>query len=211
VLFTSAELDHTLGVLTLREAESLSIYATAPVRAALEGPFPAGPILSRYTTVDWHEIVPGEALVLDGGLAVQAVTLGAKRPRYAADLPGEDWVVAYRFVDPVTGGVLVYAPCLAEWSEAFLSAVEHADVVVLDGTFLHDDEMTRETGVPGRPASSMGHLPIEDTLGKLPPETLLLYTHLNNTNPVARPGAPERAMLADAGAEVAGDGQLLDL
>jgi pyrroloquinoline quinone biosynthesis protein B len=211
VLFTSAELDHTLGVLTLREAESLSIYATAPVRAALEGPFPAGPILSRYTTVDWHEIVPGEALVLDGGLAVQAITLGAKRPRYAAGLPGEDWVVAYRFVDPLTGGVLVYAPCLAEWSDAFGSAIEHADVVVLDGTFLYDDEMTRETGVPGRPASSMGHLPIEDTLGKLPAGTLLLYTHLNNTNPVARPGAPERAMLADAGAEVAGDGQLLDL
>jgi pyrroloquinoline quinone biosynthesis protein B len=211
VLFTSAELDHTLGVLTLREATSLDIYATAPVRAALEGPFPAGRILSGYTTVRWHEVVPGDALLLEGGLAVQAVTLAAKRPRYAADLPGDDWVVAYRFVDPITGGILVYAPCLAQWSEAFETALQHADVVVLDGTFLHDDEMTRETGVPGRPASSMGHLPIEETLGRLPSGTLVLYTHLNNTNPVARPGAPELTWLADAGAEVAGDGQVLEL
>jgi pyrroloquinoline quinone biosynthesis protein B len=211
VLFTSAELDHSLGVLTLREAESLDIYATGPVRAALEGPFPAGPILSRYTTVRWHEVVPGHWLNLDGGLMVRAVTLGAKRPRYAEGVPGEDWVVAYRFVDPVTGGVLVYAPCLAQWGEVFDRAVLRADVVVLDGTFLHDDEMTRETGIPGRPASSMGHLPIEDTLGRLPAGTLVLYTHLNNTNPAARPGAPELAWLAESGADVAGEGQILEL
>jgi len=211
VLFTSAELDHTLGVLTLREAASLDIYATAPVRSALEGPFPAGPILSGYTTVKWHEVVPGQPVALDGGLTVTGVTLGAKRPRYAAGLPGEDWVVAYRFVDPATGGVFGYAPCLAQWSDAFASVIEGADAVVLDGTFMYDDEMTRETGLPGRPASSMGHLPIEQTLGKLPSGTLFLYTHLNNTNPVARPGAPELSRVTEAGAQIAADGQVLEL
>jgi pyrroloquinoline quinone biosynthesis protein B len=211
VLFTSAELDHTLGVLTLREAASLQVYATAPVRSALEGPFPVGPILAGYTTVEWHEVVPGTPSTVDGGLTVTAVTLGAKRPRYAAGLPGEDWVVAYRFTDPGTGGVFVYAPCLAQWSPAFGSAIEGADAVVLDGTFYYDDEMTRETGVPGRPASSMGHLPIEDTLRRLPPGPLYLYTHLNNTNPLARPGAPELAGLAADGAHVAADGQILEL
>jgi len=206
VLCSTAELDHTLGLITLREATSLSIYATAPVRAALEGPFPAGPILSHYTKVEWHEVVPGAWMNLPDGLMVRGVTLGAKRPRYAAGLPGEDWVVAYRIVDPVTGGVLVYAPCLAQWSEDFLRLIEHAHVVVLDGTFLHDDEMTRETDTPGRPASSMGHLPIEDTLGKLPPGIRFIYTHLNNTNPLARPGADKLD-----GAEVAAEGQVLEL
>jgi pyrroloquinoline quinone biosynthesis protein B len=209
VLFTSAELDHTLGLLTLREAASLAVYATASVRGALDGSF--GRIVSAYTTLEWHEVVPGEPSIVDGWLAVTALTLGAKRPRYAAGLPGEDWVVAYRFVDAVTGGVFVYAPCLASWNAAFETAIEGADVVVLDGTFLYDDEMTRETGVPGRPASSMGHLPIEATLDRLPFGPLYLYTHLNNTNPVARPGAPELARLAEAGAQVAGDGQILEL
>jgi pyrroloquinoline quinone biosynthesis protein B len=205
VLCSTGELDHTLGLITLREAASLRIYATAPVRAALEGPFPAGPILSRYTTVRWHEVVPGQWLNLDGGLMAKAVTLGAKRPRYADGLSGTDWVVAYRFVDPVTGGVLVYAPCLAEWSEAFERVIADADVVVLDGTFRYEDEMTREAG-GGRPASAMGHLPIEETLGKLPTGIRFIYTHLNNTNPLARPGAD-----ALDGAEIAAEGQLLEL
>jgi pyrroloquinoline quinone biosynthesis protein B len=205
VLCSTGELDHTLGLITLREATALEIYATAPVRAALEGPFPVGPIVSRYTTVRWHEVRPGHWLNLDGGLMVKAVTLGAKRPRYADGLPGEDWVVAYRLVDPVTGGVLVYAPCLAEWSGAFLDVIAQADVVVLDGTFLHEDEMTRETG-GGPPASAMGHLPIEETLGKLPAGTRFVYTHVNNTNPAARPGA-----VPLNGAEIAADGQVLEL
>jgi pyrroloquinoline quinone biosynthesis protein B len=205
VLLSTGELDHTLGLITLREAAALEIHATAPVRAALEGPFPAGPILSRYTTVHWHEVVPGQWRNLEGGLMVRAVTLGAKRPRYADGLPGEDWVVAYRFVDPVTGGVLVYAPCLAEWTEDFARLTVNAHVVALDGTFRHDDEMTREAG-GGRPASAMGHLPIEQTLGRLVPGTRFVYTHLNNTNPLARPDAEKLA-----GAEVAADGQLLDL
>jgi len=205
VLCSTGELDHTLGLITLREAASLQIYATAPVRAALSGPFPAGPILARYTSVEWHDVVPGVWMNLDGGLMVRAVTLGAKRPRYADGLPGEDWVVAYRIVDPVTGGVLVYAPCLAEWSEEFGRIIEQAHVVLLDGTFLHDDEMTREAG-GGRPASAMGHLPIEDTVGKLPAGTRFVYTHLNNTNPLARPGP---ATLN--GAEIAAEGQILEL
>jgi pyrroloquinoline quinone biosynthesis protein B len=210
VLLSSAELDHTLGLITLREATSLSVYATGPVRAALTGPFPAGPILSRYTTVEWHDVQPGKPSTVDGGLTVTAVTLGAKRPRYADGLPGEDWVVALRIADTATGGVLVYAPCLAEWGSAFASAIAGADAVVVDGTFLYDDEMTREAG-GGRPASAMGHLPIEDTLARVPAGTRLLYTHLNNTNPVARPGAPELDRLAAAGAEVAADGQVLEL
>ena len=205
VLCSTGELDHTLGLITLREATSLHVYATAPVRAALEGPFPVGPILSKYTTVEWHEVVPGQWMNLDGGLMVRAVTLGAKRPRYADGLPGEDWVVAYRIVDPVTGGVLVYAPCLAAWSEEFLRIIEKAHVVLLDGTFLHDDEMTREAG-GGRPASAMGHLPIEDTVGRLPGGTRFVYTHLNNTNPLARPGPANLG-----GAEVAAEGQVLEL
>jgi pyrroloquinoline quinone biosynthesis protein B len=45
----------------------------------------------------------------------------------------------------------------------------------------------------------------------LPPGPRYHYTHLNNTNPLADPNAPERALLAAAGAEVAEDGLLLEI
>ncbi|MEU8820213.1 MBL fold metallo-hydrolase [Actinoplanes sp. NPDC048796] len=91
VLLTTAELDHTIGLLSLREATSLIVYATSAVTTAL-APFRA--LLAAYTNAEWRDL-PTD-LTLDGGLKVQRTTVGTKRPRYAAHLPGDDWVSALR-------------------------------------------------------------------------------------------------------------------
>jgi pyrroloquinoline quinone biosynthesis protein B len=185
VLLSTAELDHTIGLLTLREAERLTVFATATVLAALDGPFPARRIVAGYTSLDCVTVTPGTAFTLDGGLEALAVRVGTKPPRYAAGLPGEDWVVAYRLSDRDTGGVLVYAPCLPAWGDAIDSVIGGADCVLLDGTFHHDDELARATGV-ARTATEMGHLPIAASLPHVQrhPGTRFVYTHLNNTNAV---------------------------
>jgi pyrroloquinoline quinone biosynthesis protein B len=204
VLLCTAELDHTIGLLSLREATSLAVYATAPVLDALSAGFPVRQILAPYTDVAWHEVVPGEPVTLQGGLTAEAFVVGAKPPRYAEG-GGTGWVVAYRLRD-AGGGTLVYAPCLPEVDAAFAAVAEGAGVVLLDGTFLHDDEMARAAG-GGRTATAMGHVPIETSLPLLPgrPATRYLYTHLNNTNPLGVKGS-----LGDA-AGVAEDGQVFDL
>ncbi len=209
--------------------------------AALHSAFPVGPILAPYTEAAWHPVTAGTPIELDGGLRATAVPLSGKRPRYARELvvgqaaaaqeltagqtapaparlpdaaagEREDWTIAYRFTDAVSGRTLLYAPCLAEWTEAFERAVEDADVVILDGTFLADDEMARGSGGQ-RTSRGMGHLAICDSLPLLArrPGPRYLYTHLNNTNPLAHPGAPEHTRLADAGAHVPTDGLLLEL
>jgi pyrroloquinoline quinone biosynthesis protein B len=230
VLLCTAELDHTIGLLSLREATRLTVYATGPVLAALSGPFPVRWLLGGYTEVDWRSVQPGKPIELEGGLRAEALSLSTKRPRYATTvsrLDGvdwNDWMVAYRLTDPRTGGVLVYAPCLARWRPEL---AEGADHVVLDGTFLHADEMARRAGggpdrvgarpgAAGAPAGTdgqagMGHLPVADSLPLLPPGPRYHYTHLNNTNPLADPAAPERARLADRGAAVAEDGLVLEI
>jgi pyrroloquinoline quinone biosynthesis protein B len=64
-----------------------------------------------------------------------------------------------------------------------------------------------------RSAREMGHLPIAESLAFLraPPRPHYLYTHLNNTNPLAHPAAPGRRGLAEAGAGIATDGMVIDL
>lgn len=211
VLLCTAELDHTLGLLALREAERITVYGTAAVLGALSGPFPVRDILAAYTSLTWTPIAAGEPITLPGGLTATAVTVGAKRPRYVATPSAGDWVVAWRIADPRTGGVLVYAPCLPALAGPFRTAVAGARVVVVDGTFLYDDEMARATG-GGRTATAMGHLPVSASLRDLATAgARVLYTHLNNTNPLCAPDAPERDTLAAYGAEVAEDGQTINL
>ncbi|KUL29670.1 pyrroloquinoline quinone biosynthesis protein PqqB [Actinoplanes awajinensis] len=192
VLLTTAELDHTLGLLSLREAVRISVYATATVTHALSTAFPLRPMLGAYTDLDWQDLTAG--LVLDGGLLVHRLTVGTKRPRYAGDTPGEDWVSALRLTDTRSGSSFVYATCLPAWTPAFGTFVTGADEVLLDGTFTTDDELTRTTGRPGS-AQAMGHLPMAAshpmTTGY--PGTRFRYGHLNNTNP-------------SLGADIAADG-----
>jgi pyrroloquinoline quinone biosynthesis protein B len=181
VLLTTAELDHTVGLLSLREATAFTVHATTRVRAALE---PMRQMLSAYTSVDFRPFEPE----LRGGLTLRRLTVGAKRPRYAAGAGGDDWVSALRLGDARTGSSFVYATCLPAWTEEFDDFVAGADEVLLDGTFGSDDELTRSTGRPGS-AASMGHLPMEVSRERLArhPGTRFRYGHLNNTNPAAGP------------------------
>ncbi|GHF41970.1 pyrroloquinoline quinone biosynthesis protein B [Amycolatopsis bartoniae] len=206
VLFTSAELDHTLGLLSLRETGGIDVYATAWVHHALKHAFPVEAALAGYTEVREHRVRGGEPFELAGGLRVVPTVLSDKRPRYAKRMKPGEWVCAYRFES--AAGVFVYAPGLSRWSAEFGKAIAGADVVALDGTFLTEDEMG-----PARPASGMGHLAIRDVLPLLAaePGPRYLFTHLNNTNPLVLPGAPELAELAAVNAAVAADGHLLEL
>jgi pyrroloquinoline quinone biosynthesis protein B len=206
ILSTSAELDHTLGLLGLREAAELDVYATAWVHEALTTAFPLQTVLAGYTHVHRHDVRDGEPIELAGGLRATATVLSTKRPRYASASAAGESVCAYRF--DADKRSFVYAPGLAAWSSEFEKAIADADVVALDGTFFTEDEMGAT-----RPASGMGHLAVREQLPLIAAHagSRFLFTHLNNTNPLVLPDAPELAEVTAVGAAVAADGLLLEL
>ncbi|MFE7277110.1 pyrroloquinoline quinone biosynthesis protein PqqB [Streptomyces sp. NPDC057623] len=217
VVLTDAELDHTLGLLRLREAARIDVWCTEPVHKALTARLPLTDILSPYTTLTWHELPltgVGEPAEI-AGLRVSALPLSDKRPRYAADEPAHPaWSTALNVHDPETGRSALYAPALAAWSDAVGDEIAGTDCVLLDGTFLDEDE-PRRLGISRRTASGMGHLPIEGpegTAGRLSRVgARVYYTHLNNTNPLVDPGDPAHERLAGLGLRVAEDRMVVSL
>lgn len=217
VILTDAELDHTLGIARLREADGFQVLATDPVRQALLDRQRLGEVLEPYTDVTWRELPGHGAEPLDGtpsGLQASGIPVSGKRPRYAADAPDDDaWVVALRLYDPSSGASVLYAPALAAWPDRLQQAAAEADCVIVDGTFW-DDEEPRRTGISSRTATGMGHLPIDGpggTAERLAPlSARCLYTHLNNTNPLVDPAAPQHKRLARLGIEVAHDGMVIE-
>ncbi|GAA3855789.1 pyrroloquinoline quinone biosynthesis protein PqqB [Saccharothrix violaceirubra] len=208
-LLTDAEIDHMSGLLTLRGAADLRVYAPATVLHALAG---TRATLDRYAGWSWRQVEPEQTFTLTGGLEVTAFPISGKRPKYTdSDVDGH-WVVAYRFFDPATGGILLYAPCLAAWPHGFDALVAEADVALLDGTFYSPAEMGVTTGRSGGQAA-MGHLPITHTLPELRrhPGVRRVYTHLNNTNPVLDPSSAEHAKLVEAGVEIVPDGTVIEV
>jgi pyrroloquinoline quinone biosynthesis protein B len=210
-VLTDAELDHTLGLLMLRQAAALTVAATATVRGLLEGVFR---LLGGYLTVAWREITPGVDFPVTcsrpSGLTGRAIPVGCgKPPAYAGlDLVPTDATVSLQVSDP-RGGNVLYAPCVPALTGALLDAIRDSSLVLLDGTFFSDDELVRVGGV--RSARQLGHLPVgglDGSLAQLDPaiRAKIVYIHLNNSNPLLDDHSAAAAQVRRAGATVAVDG-----
>ncbi|HEX4765386.1 MAG TPA: pyrroloquinoline quinone biosynthesis protein PqqB [Lichenihabitans sp.] len=211
VVLTSGEVDHVAGLLCLREGHPFSIFATA---SALDD-IASSPIFGVLNP----DIVARRVLALDravsvAGLAVTPFAVPGKVPLYRE---GNEVVVGAATEDVVgleiaddSGHRVAYVPGVAHLSEDLVARLGAADVLFLDGTTFTDDELVA-SGLSTKTAGRMGHLPIGGEGGSLHrfasgTPTNRVYIHLNNTNPVLIETSPERALVAQAGWEVAHDG-----
>jgi pyrroloquinoline quinone biosynthesis protein B len=217
VLLTDAELDHTLGLLLLREGRGLEIHATEAARDTLRDGTSLLRTLEAYCLVSWKRVVPGRDTPLGDGLSYRAFDAPTtKRPRFSSGHGNEEGrVVGYRVTDVHTGGALVYLPAVQELTAPLHHQLAGCDCLLIDGTCWRDDELIR-LGAGGKTAREMGHLPISGPGGSLEqlcplPIDRKIYIHINNTNPILLEDAPERRTLEQHGTEVAVDGLELQI
>ncbi|WEK54664.1 MAG: pyrroloquinoline quinone biosynthesis protein PqqB [Candidatus Cohnella colombiensis] len=216
VLLTDAELDHTIGLLQLRECAQIEVYAAPPVLHALNGAFPIKQILEPYAQFRWSEVSERQSFTLfEDRVRVYPFQLGSKPPRYASKGEEGAWVIGYRIVDQWTGGVVVYAPGVESWSEDLDEQLANADCVFVDGTFWRTDEL-RQLDISQLGAMEMGHIPISGAGGSL--ERLVkveaqrkIYIHINNTNPILDQHSEEYRTLQAHRIEVGYDGLELEV
>jgi pyrroloquinoline quinone biosynthesis protein B len=216
VLLTDAEIDHTAGLLLMREsATPLRILGDAGVERALRVGYPVLTMLERYGGATWETLERGRPHPLGGSsLVVEPFPAGGDAPRYL-DADAELEASGFVFRDRATGGVVTYAPGLANLDDGVIARFAASDLVLVDGTFWHDDDLARQ-GISDRTARDMGHTPLAGRGGTLAalaglerPRTVLV--HINNTNPILLEDSAERAEVVRAGVEVAYDGLEVEL
>jgi pyrroloquinoline quinone biosynthesis protein B len=222
VLLTNADLDHTLGLLLLREGEKLCIHAPSSVRAALSEGISLEPTLRSFCGTEWIEPAtrPQPLRLRDGspsGLTYEAIPLPGKPPRFmkAQSSSAAGNVVGYRIADDKTGGRLLFVPDVAALNEDLLRALPDCDALLFDGTFWSENEM-HDQGVGTLRAADMGHVPISGPAGSLNVLAQLrirhkIYTHINNTNPVLIEDSPEAAAVKAGGCVVGQDGMEIEI
>ena len=215
VLLTDAELDHTLGLLLLREAGDIEVHATAAVHETLCEGTSLLQTLGAYARVEWRTVATGVEVPLADGLSYLAFDVPTnKRARFGTGKGGEG-VVGYRITDEDTGRSLVYVPGAQELTASVRAHLEDCTCLLFDGTCWQDDELIR-LGIANKTSRDMGHLPISGTDGSLEQLATLpierkIYIHINNTNPILLEDAPERRIVEEHGLEVAADGLELEI
>ncbi len=216
IVLVDGQIDHTTGLLMLREGKPLELWCTDMVREDLTTGNPLFNILGHYCGVNWHHLptARGSSFSIDGidHLSFSPVPLKSKAPPYSPhrNNPHEGDNIGMRITDLRNGKQLFYAPGLGEIEPHLQPLLEQADVVMVDGTFWTDDEMIK-LGISSKRARDIGHLPQSGAGGMISalqplPATRKILIHINNTNPILDEDSAERAELSRAGIEVAYDG-----
>ena len=224
ILLTNGDLDHCLGLLSLRESHPLVIYATDRVRLG----FTEGNVLYRTLQrfpgqVSWRTLAAEKETELSGvddqpsGLSVKAIPAPGKPPVHlegsVGSDPGEN--IGLLIHDRGTGKRLAYFSAAAGITSPMKAAFDSADCVFFDGTFWTSDELIA-LGLGDKRAEDMAHLPVGGKGGSLQALAGMraprrIYIHINNTNPLLRPRSPERKQAESVGWEVAYDGMEITL
>lgn len=222
IVLMDAQIDHTTGLLMLREhKQPLSIWCTSAVREDLSEGNPLFKVLDHYSGIDWNEMtIDSPVYSIPGAANVEfsPLPLTSNAPPYSPhrDKPVAGDTVGMQMKDSVSGKSVFYAPGLGEMEAHVWSAMQAADVVLVDGTMWTDDEMIQR-GASSKTARSMGHLPqsgkggMLEWLDKLPDATRKVLIHINNTNPILDEDSEQRATLTEHGIEVAHDGLEIDI
>jgi pyrroloquinoline quinone biosynthesis protein B len=217
IALTNGDLDHVVGLLSLRESQPLRILATPRVRAGLVERNALLRTLARTADqVTWTDLVPGREVVLDDvGVGVTPVPVSGKLPVHLVGLidPSPEDNVALRVRDLATGRVAVIATAVGSL-DGVDALVAGADAVLFDGTFWSEDELVA-LGLGRARARDMAHVPVGGPEGSLnrvatTGKVRRIYTHINNTNPMLRADSPERAEVERAAWEIAFDGMEIE-
>ena len=224
IVLTNGDLDHALGLLSLRESQPLALYATARVKSG----FTEGNVLYRTLQrfegqVTWHALnLHGAAeplKLLNGELSGLEMRVFAAPGKAALHLdqsrPAADDNIGVVIRDTRTGKTLAYIPAVGASSAEVVAAASEADALFFDGTFWSSDELIA-LGASKSRAEDMAHWPLGGEGGSLRFLSALdrarrIYIHINNTNPILREDSAEHAAVLAAGVEVAIDGMELEL
>jgi pyrroloquinoline quinone biosynthesis protein B len=221
IVLTNGDLDHGLGLLSLRESHPITLYATEAVKQG----FSEGNVLYRTLErfpgqVTWKTLTLDQPRKLespDNTLMVTAFAAPGKRPVHLEGRgPTSDQDnIGLLLRDGTAGRSVAYIPAAAGWTPAVDRVARAADVVFFDGTFWSSAELAT-TGVGSKRAEDMAHMPVGGAGGSLARLATLtasrrILIHINNTNPLLRDDSPERAEATAAGVEIAYDGLELEL
>jgi pyrroloquinoline quinone biosynthesis protein B len=220
IILIDSQIDHTTGLLMLREGKPLDIYCTEMVRQDLTTGFPLFNMLKDYCTVNYHPVpVDGRSFTIPGieDLRFYTQALKSKAPPYSPHRhdPHEGDNIGVIIEQISTGKKVFYSPGLGEIESHVMAAMQAVDCLLVDGTFWTDDEMIT-MGISQKRAREIGHLPqsgeggmIEVLNGVTKARKILI--HINNTNPILDDDSDQRKILDAAGIEVAFDGLEIDL
>ncbi len=225
VVLTNADVDHTAGLINLRESQKFNLYATERVLGVIGKNSIFNVLNPKFVnkipiTLD----KPFKLVNTDdnfSGILVKPFSVPGKVALWLEDESKgknfgsvEEDTIALEVSDE-TGNKFFYIPACAEIPEWLLEKLDNSKLVFFDGTLWEDDEMIKEK-VGIKTGKRMGHISMSGTHGSIETFKSLnikrkIFIHINTTNPSLLENSSERELANQYGWEIAHDTMEIEL
>jgi pyrroloquinoline quinone biosynthesis protein B len=222
VLLTSGEIDHVAGLLSLRESQAFTLWATPRILEILGENTIFGALNPDYVTRRTFPLsTVFEPTGKHGplGFKVEAFPVPGKVPLF---LEGRNQGNLGGMPEETVGlevsagdARFHYIPGCARMTPELRQRLKGSALVFFDGTLWQNNEMI-DLGIGQKTGARMGHMNVSGADGTLAAFADLdvkrkVLIHVNTTNPVLDEGSAERAEIQAKGWDVAEDGMRIVL
>ena len=214
IVLTNGDIDHVAGLLSLRERQPFSVYATARVQSVLKENsvfrILAPDVVSRLA------LPLNEPIEIAGtGVIAEAFPVHGKIALYLEDPTKEGFgtetgdTIGLKLTAPGSGS-LFYIPGCAKIDDELLSRVQGAAAMLFDGTLFTENEAV-DLGVLDKTSQRMGHVPVTGEGSSLhafdgAAIARKAFIHINTTNPMLELGSEAEKTVKAAGWDISYDG-----
>ena len=218
VVLTNADVDHTAGLINLRESQKLNLYATKRVLDVLGKNSIFNVLNPKF--VNRLSINLGDKFKLNdtednfSGISVKPFAVPGKVALWLED---ESKGKNFGSVEEDTIALEVstadkkffYIPACASIPEWLLTKLDNSELIFFDGTLWQDDEMIKEN-VGIKTGKRMGHISMSGEEGSIKILNKInikrkIFIHINTTNPSLLEDSSERKLANENGWEIAYD------
>ena len=222
VLLTSGEIDHVAGLLSLRESQAFTLWATPRILEILGENSIFGALNPDYVTRKTFPL--SETFEPAGkhgplGFSVEAFPVPGKVPLFLegrnqgnlGGMPEETVGLEVTALGNSGGSARFhYIPGCARMTPELRQRLKGSALVFFDGTLWQNNEMI-DLGIGQKTGARMGHMNISGADGTMAAFADLdvkrkVFIHVNTTNPVLDEASAERAEIRAQGWDVAEDG-----
>ncbi len=220
VFLTNADVDHTAGLINLRESQAFNLYATERVINVLNNNSIFNVLNPKF--VDKVSVKLDTYLDLlnadksKSGIRVKAFAVPGKVALWLEDASKgpsfgsvDEDTIALEIINDKTGSSFFYIPACANVPDWLKEKLNNSNLIFFDGTLWTDDEMIKQN-VGIKTGKRMGHISMSGEEGSLKAFEKLeikrkVFIHINTTNPALLDDSKERKILQNAGWEIAYD------
>ena len=225
VVLTNADVDHTAGLINLRESQKFNLYATKRVLDVLGKNSIFNVLNPKFVNRIPVELNNNFDLVYTdnsfSGIKVKPFSVPGKVALWLEDETKgknfgsvEEDTIALE-VSNSNGKKFFYIPACANIPDWLLEKLDNSELIFFDGTLWQDDEMIKEK-VGIKTGKRMGHISMSDSEGSI--EVLKkinvkrkIFIHINTTNPSLLETSKERKLANENGWEIAYDSMEITL